>query len=98
MRLPGRQTVYEINTAVSLERWEDLPGATWTLGDRLSGEQFERDGDDLPGAAGAGSAGIECAVATERGMARIGERGPGGPSLERLLQQHAESAAPIREG
>jgi hypothetical protein len=29
-------------------------------------------------------------------MARIDERGPGGPSLERLLQLHAESSAPIR--
>jgi Alpha amylase, catalytic domain len=29
--------------------WEDLRGATWTLADRLSGQQFERDGDELAG-------------------------------------------------
>jgi hypothetical protein len=29
-------------------------------------------------------------------MARIDERGPGGPSLERLLELHAEVAAPVR--
>jgi len=34
------------------------------------------------------------AVATECGMARIDERGPGAPSLERLLQLHARAAAP----
>jgi hypothetical protein len=35
-------------------------------------------------------------VATECGMARIDERGPGGPTLERLLTLHAEVAAPVR--
>ena len=35
-------------------------------------------------------------VATECGMARIDERGPGGPTLERLLKLHAEVAAPVR--
>lgn len=30
------------------------------------------------------------------GMGRIDERGPGGPSLERLLELHAKVAAPIR--
>jgi hypothetical protein len=35
-------------------------------------------------------------VATECGMARIDERGPGGPTLERLLALHAEVAAPVR--
>jgi hypothetical protein len=39
---------------------------------------------------------MEFAVATECGMARIDERGPGAPSLERLLELHAEVAAPIR--
>jgi hypothetical protein len=28
-------------------RWTDLPGRTWTLEDRLSGERFERGGDEL---------------------------------------------------
>lgn len=51
---------------------------------------------DLVQAASSGSGGIEFAVATECGMARIDERGPGGPTLERLLELHAESAAPIR--
>lgn len=47
-------------------------------------------------AATAGTGGMEFAAATECGMARISERGPGGPSLERLLELHAEVAAPIR--
>jgi len=50
----------------------------------------------LTEAATAGTGGMEFAVATECGMARITERGPGGPSLERLLALHAEVAAPIR--
>jgi hypothetical protein len=41
-------------------------------------------------------AGMEFAVATECGMARIDERGPGSPSLERLLGLHASTAAPVR--
>ena len=40
--------------------------------------------------------GMEFAVATECGMARIDERGPDSPSLERLLEQHAGIAAPVR--
>jgi len=40
------------------------------------------------------SVGREFAVATECGMARINERGEG--SLERLLELHAASAAPVR--
>jgi len=51
---------------------------------------------ELVEAAAAGSGGMEFAVATECGMARIDERGPGGPSLERLLELHALNAAPIR--
>lgn len=51
---------------------------------------------ELVEAATAGSGGMEFAVATECGMARISERGAGGPSLERLLELHAEVAAPIR--
>jgi hypothetical protein len=50
----------------------------------------------LTEAATAGTGGMEFAVATECGMARITERGPGGPSLERLLELHAEVSAPIR--
>ncbi len=30
--------------------WEDLAGRTWELADRLSGQRFERDGDELAGA------------------------------------------------
>jgi methionine synthase II (cobalamin-independent) len=51
---------------------------------------------ELVAAASAGSGGMTFAVATECGMARIDERGPGGPSLERLLALHAEVAAPVR--
>jgi hypothetical protein len=60
---------------------------------------YEGDGERtraLVDAATAGTGGMEFAVATECGMARISERGPGGPSLERLLELHAEVAAPIR--
>ncbi len=51
---------------------------------------------ELAEAASAGSGGMEFAVATECGMARIDERGPGGPSLEDLLELHAQTAAPVR--
>ena len=51
---------------------------------------------ELAQAATTGSGGMEFAVATECGMARIDERGPGSPSLERLLELHASTAAPIR--
>jgi methionine synthase II (cobalamin-independent) len=51
---------------------------------------------ELVAAASAGSGGMRFEVATECGMARIDERGPGGPSLERLLEMHAEVAAPVR--
>jgi hypothetical protein len=51
---------------------------------------------ELVAAASAGSGGMTFEVATECGMARIDERGPGGPSLERLLALHAEVAAPVR--
>jgi methionine synthase II (cobalamin-independent) len=47
-------------------------------------------------AAATGAGEREFAVATECGMARIDERGPGGPTLERLLELHAMTAAPIR--
>jgi len=51
---------------------------------------------ELAQAVSAGSGGMQFAVATECGMARIDERGPGSPSLERLLELHAQTAAPIR--
>jgi hypothetical protein len=51
---------------------------------------------ELIGAAATGSGGMEFAVATECGMARIDERGPGASSLERLLHLHARNAAAIR--
>lgn len=51
---------------------------------------------ELIEAATAGGGAREFAVATECGMARIDERGPGGPSLERLLDLHAACAAPVR--
>jgi hypothetical protein len=51
---------------------------------------------ELVRAAETGSGGIDFAVATECGMARIDERGPGRPSLEQLLGLHASTAAPIR--
>ncbi len=46
--------------------------------------------------AAATGGGTDFAVATECGMARIDERGPGAPSLEQLLELHASFAAPIR--
>ena len=46
--------------------------------------------------AAADGGGREFAVATECGMARIDERGGDGPSLEQLLELHAEFAAPVR--
>jgi hypothetical protein len=51
---------------------------------------------ELVEAATTGSGGLEFAVATECGMARIDERGPGAPSLERLLELHARWAEPVR--
>jgi hypothetical protein len=52
--------------------------------------------NELVRAAETGSGGMDFAVATECGMARIDERGPGRPSLEQLLELHASTAAPIR--
>jgi hypothetical protein len=68
---------------------------------RLALGVIDYDGDpqrtrDLVAAASAGSGGMTFEVATECGMARIDERGPGGPTLERLLTLHAEVAAPVR--
>jgi len=51
---------------------------------------------ELVAAASAGSGGMTFEVATECGMARIDERGPGSPTLEQLLTLHAEVAAPVR--
>jgi methionine synthase II (cobalamin-independent) len=68
---------------------------------RLSLGVIDYEGDaertaELARAASEGSGGMEFAVATECGMARIDERGQDSPSLERLLQLHAETAAPVR--
>jgi methionine synthase II (cobalamin-independent) len=68
---------------------------------RLALGVIDYDGDEertreLTEAAAEGADGAEFAVATECGMARIDERGPGGPSLEQLLELHARTAAPIR--
>ncbi|MBV9367857.1 MAG: hypothetical protein JOY89_26745 [Solirubrobacterales bacterium] len=68
---------------------------------RLALGVIDYDGDEqrtneLIEAASTGSGGMEFAVATECGMARIDERGPGGPSLEQLLELHARAAAPLR--
>lgn len=51
---------------------------------------------ELIRAAATGSGGMEFAVATECGMARIDEREGAEPSLERLLELHARVAAPVR--
>jgi hypothetical protein len=71
------------------------------FGGRLALGVIDYEGDEqrtreLIEAAATGSGGREFAVATECGMARIDERGPGGPSLERLLELHAACAAPVR--
>jgi hypothetical protein len=68
---------------------------------RLALGVIDYEGDEartreLIEAATTGSGGVEFAVATECGMARIDERGPGRPSLERLLELHALCASPIR--
>jgi hypothetical protein len=68
---------------------------------RLALGVIDYEGDEqrcheLADAAFAGSGGMEFAAATECGMARIDQRGPGGPSLEHLLRLHARTAAPIR--
>jgi hypothetical protein len=68
---------------------------------RLALGVIDYEGDEqrtreLIDAATTGGGGREFAVATECGMARIDERGPGGPSLERLLELHAACAAPLR--
>lgn len=59
-------------------------------------EGMEQRTLELVHAAAIGSGGMEFAVATECGMARIDERGPSSPSLERLLELHAMCASPIR--
>jgi len=59
-------------------------------------EGDEQRTGELAQAASEGGGGVEFAVATECGMARIDERGPGSPSLERLLQLHAQTASPLR--
>lgn len=87
-RETGRDPAY-------FEPLRDFPDGRLALG------VIDYEGDakrtrELIAAATTGSGGREFAVATECGMARIDERGPGRPSLERLLELHAENAAPIR--
>jgi methionine synthase II (cobalamin-independent) len=70
-------------------------------GRRLALGVVDYEGDEertreLVEAASTGSGGLEFAIATECGMARIDERGPDSPSLERLLELHARFAAPVR--
>jgi hypothetical protein len=87
-REAGRRTEY-------FEPLRDLTARRLALGviDYEGDEQRTRE---LAEAATAGSGGREFAVATECGLARIDERGPGAPTLERLLELHAMIAAPVR--
>jgi hypothetical protein len=77
------------------EPLRDLAGCRLALG-VIDYEGDEQRTGELVKAAAEGSGGMEFAVATECGMARIDERGPGSPSLERLLELHAMYASPIR--
>lgn len=77
------------------EPLRDLSARRLALG-VIDYEGDEERTHELVQAASTGSGGMEFAVATECGMARIDERGPGAPSLERLLELHATCAAPIR--
>jgi hypothetical protein len=77
------------------EPLRDLTGCRLALG-VIDYEGDEQRTQELVQAAATGSGGMEFAVATECGMARIDERGPGSPSLERLLELHAMCASPIR--
>jgi hypothetical protein len=74
---------------------ELAPGRRLALG-VVDYEGDEERTRELVEAATTGSGGIEFAIATECGMARIDERGADGPSLERLLELHARFAVPVR--
>jgi methionine synthase II (cobalamin-independent) len=87
-RETGRDPAY-------FEPLRDLSARRLALG-VIDYEGDEERTRELVQAAATGSGGMEFAVATECGMARIDERGPGAPSLERLLELHAKSAAPLR--
>jgi methionine synthase II (cobalamin-independent) len=87
-RETGRKPAY-------FEPLRDLSANRLALG-VIDYEGDEERTRELAEAAAEGSGGMEFAVATECGMARIDERGPGSPSLERLLELHARVAAPIR--
>jgi methionine synthase II (cobalamin-independent) len=87
-RETGRDSAY-------FEPLRDLSARRLALG-VIDYEGDEERTRELIAAAASGSGGLEFAVATECGMARIDERGPGAPSLERLLELHAATAAPIR--
>ncbi len=87
-RETGRDPAY-------FEPLRDLSARRLALG-VIDYEGDEERTRELAEAASAGSGGMEFAVATECGMSRIDERGHGGPSLERLLELHAQTAAPLR--
>jgi methionine synthase II (cobalamin-independent) len=87
-RETGREPAY-------FEPLRDLSARRLALG-VVDYEADEERTRELVQAAATGGGGMEFAVATECGMARIDERGPGAPSLERLLELHAAVAAPIR--
>jgi hypothetical protein len=87
-RETGRDPAY-------FEPLRDLRARRLALG-VIDYEGDEARSRELAEAAATGSGGMEFAVATECGMARIDERGPGAPSLEDLLRLHAAIAAPIR--
>ncbi len=87
-RETGRKSEY-------FEPLRDLKASRLALG-VIDYEGDEARTRELAEAAAAGGGGVEFAVATECGMARIDERGSDGPTLERLLELHAAVAAPIR--
>lgn len=69
--------------------------------ERLALGVIDYEGDaartqEIAEAAMAGGGGRPFAIATECGMARIGERGPDAPTLEQLMELHTRFAAPIR--
>jgi hypothetical protein len=77
------------------EPLQDLTDTRLALGVIDYDGDYDRVGQ-LIDAAYKGGGGRQFAVATECGMARIDARGPGHPSLERLLAMHARAATPIR--
>ncbi len=87
-RETGRDPAY-------FEPLRDLSAQRLALG-VVDYEGDEQRTAELTQAASTGASGMEFAVATECGMARVDERGPRSPSLERLLQPHAQIKSPLR--